>query len=68
VQYLTFEFDSEKELRDVMKKLRDHYGVTGELHVRKVGESRWRLQVHSEKELRESTLEKFSKWRVELAD
>ncbi|MCG0239876.1 MAG: hypothetical protein L6E13_12015 [Firmicutes bacterium] len=68
MQYLTFEFESEKELRDVMKKLRDHYGVTGELHVRKVAEGRWRLQVHSEKELRESTLEKFSKWRVELAD
>lgn len=68
MQYLTFEFDNEKEMRDLIKKLWDHYGVTGEVHVRPLSDGRWRLQVHSEKELRESSLEKLSKWRVELAD
>lgn len=67
MQYLTFEFESEKELRETMKKLWEHYGVTGEVNMRPVTGGRWRLDVISEKELRDSTLEKFSQLRVEVA-
>lgn len=68
MQNLDFEFDSEKELRDVVKKLWDGLGVSGEMAIRPLGNGRWRLELHSEKELRDSTLEKFAPYRVEAGD
>lgn len=67
MRYLVFEFDSETEMREVARKLWDHYGVTGEMGMRPLPGGKWRLSVNSEKDLRESTLEKFSQYRVEVA-
>lgn len=63
MQYLVFEFDNQKECREVARKLMDQYGVTGEIHFQPLPGGRWRLQVNSEKELRESTLDKFAQYR-----
>ncbi len=68
MQYLEFEFDTEKELRETVKKLWNGYNVTGEMAIRKTKDGRWRLEVVSEKDLRESTLEKFARWRIESGD
>ena len=68
MQYLAFEFDSEKDMRETVKKLWDVHNVSGELSIRPVANNRWRVDVISEKELRESTLEKFAQWRVEAGD
>lgn len=69
MQHLVFEFTNPKECRDVAKKLMEQYGVTGEIHFQPLPQGRWRLQVHSEKDLRESTLEKFAQYRAEaIAD
>lgn len=67
-QQITFEFESEKELRETVKKFWDGLNVSGELAVRPLGNGRWRLEIMAEKDLRESTLEKFAQYRVENGD
>lgn len=68
MQNLSFEFESEKEMRETVKKLWDTHNVSGEMAIRPIGNGRWRIDLTSEKELRDSTLEKFSQWRVEVGD
>jgi hypothetical protein len=68
MQYLIFEFASEAEMREVAKKLWDGHGITGEMHMHPVVGGKWRLEIASEKELRDSTLEKFAQYRVEAGD
>jgi len=65
VQYLVFEFPSEKEMRDTVKKLWDGYNVSGEMAIRPLSGGKWRVEVYTEKELRESTLDKFADYRIE---
>lgn len=66
MQYLTFEFDKESEMREVARRLWNGLGVTGELHMIPQPGGRWRLIVNSEKELRESTLKQFDAFRVDV--
>lgn len=68
MQVLAFEFESEKELRDTVNRMWDGLGVSGELSVRPISGGRWRLEITAEKELRESTLDKFAQYRVEAGD
>lgn len=65
MQYLVFEFPSEKEMRDTVKKLWDGYNVSGEMSIKPLGGGKWRVEMYTEKELRESTLEKFADYRIE---
>ncbi|MDF2631045.1 MAG: hypothetical protein K0R39_4876 [Symbiobacteriaceae bacterium] len=65
MQYLSFEFENEKEMRETVKKLWDTHNVSGELSIRPIANGRWRVEVTSEKDLRDSTLEKFAQYRVE---
>lgn len=66
MQHLVFEFPTEKEMRDSMNRLWDTHSVSGELSCRPVAGGKWRLEVYSEKDLRDSTLEKFANYRVEV--
>lgn len=66
MQHLVFEFPSEKEMRETVQKLWDGHSVTGEMAIRPVKDGKWRLEVYSEKDLRDSTLDKFSTHRVEV--
>lgn len=68
MQYLSFEFEEEKEMREIMKKLWDQLGVTGEMSVRRLSSGHWKMDMIAEKELRESTLEKFASFRTENGD
>lgn len=68
MQYLTFEFDTKEKMQEIVKKLWENHGVTGELHVVPLASDRWRVEVSSEKDLRESALEKFADFRVESGD
>lgn len=68
MQYLTFEFDTKEKLQEVVTKLWDHYGVTGEMQMTPIAPDKWRLEIASEKDLRENTLEKFAEFRVEAGD
>lgn len=68
MQYLVFEFDTKKDLDDTTVKLWNQYGVSGEMAIRPLGNGRWRLELNTEKDIRESTLEKFTAYRVEAGD
>lgn len=68
METFAFEFDSEQEMRDTVKRLWDDTGVTGELAIRPLGDGRWRLEVTPEKEIRANILEKLSAYRVEMGD
>lgn len=65
---LAFEFATEKECQETVKKLWDTLGVSGELVVRPLPNGRWRVDLNAEKDIRESTLEKFAPYRVEAGD
>lgn len=68
MQFLSFEFDNEKDKTETVKKLWETLGVSGEMAIRPLANGRWRVDITSEKELRDSTLEKFEKYRVEAGD
>lgn len=51
------EFDDEQALRQSVRKLWQQHGVRGEFELLPLGNGRWRLSVHSERQLRLSTLE-----------
>lgn len=59
IQSFGFEFESEEEMLSVADKLWKKHGVTGEMEMYPVKEGKWRLNVHSEKQVRDSTLEKL---------
>lgn len=68
MQQLTFEFESEQDMRETVNKLWEGLGATGEMQIRPAGNGRWRVELNTEKELRESALEKFAAFRVEAGD
>jgi hypothetical protein len=68
MQHLVFEFQDEQQLRTTVQKLWDGIGVSGELSIRPVKDGKWRCEIYTEKELRESQLEKFAEFRVESGD
>ena len=61
------EFRSEDDLNEAVDLLRNKYRVTGELYARPLGGGRWRLVVHSEKHLRDGTIDKLKGRRVDDA-
>lgn len=65
MQSFAFEFDHESDLRQTAKKLIEDLDVTGEINIKPLGGGRWRMEVGSERELRESTLEKLKGYRRE---
>jgi len=65
MHHMIFEFPSEKELRDTVHKLWETHGVSGEMQIRPLKDGKWRMEVYSEKELRDSTLEKFAAFMIE---
>lgn len=68
MQHLVFEFDSEKDLREISAKLWDQNGISGEMAMRPLSGGRWRLELWTEKDVRENTLEKYTPYRVEAGD
>lgn len=68
MQHLVFEADAREELQELADKLWNQHGVSGEMAIRPAANNRWRLEVMTEKEIRESTFEKFAQFRVEAGD
>lgn len=64
IQSFALEFDDRAAMERVAKKLREKYGVTGEIEMSPIEDGGWRLTVHSEKQLREATLESLEGRRV----
>lgn len=60
------EFDAEEAMREAAEVLWKKHNITGEMTMRRTSEGRWRLEVHSEKNLRPQTLEKIGGERVKF--
>jgi len=56
VQSVGFEFESEEEMLKAAKKLWNKHGISGELEMAAAGNNKYRLNIHSEKPLRDSLL------------
>lgn len=65
IQSFALEFDNEQEMLKIADKLWNHHNVTGEIEMLPLSDGRWRINVHSEKQLRDSTLEKLEGKRVQ---
>lgn len=65
MQKYTFDFASKDEMTEVAKRLWDQLKVSGEMSANALPGGHWRLELNSEKEIREAALEKFKPWRVE---
>ncbi len=60
------EFDDEATLRKAVDKLWEKHEISGELEIRPLESGKWRLQVHSEKQLRDSTIDSLGGKRVKV--
>ena len=60
IQSFGLEFDTEEEMLETAKKLWNVHKVTGEMEMVALPNGKWRLNIQSEKQLRDSTLEKLN--------
>ena len=58
-------FDTEEALRQGARRLVGKFGVTGEIEMRPLTSGKWLLEVSSEKDLRDTTLEKLEGQRID---
>lgn len=58
-------FDTEETLRQGARRLVTKLGVTGEIEMRPLAGGKWLLAVSSEKDLRDTTLEKLQGQQVD---
>lgn len=57
IHSFAWEYDNREDLDETAKHLWNKLGITGELDIVPLEGDRWRLTVHSERPIRESTLE-----------
>ncbi|NLJ74859.1 MAG: hypothetical protein GX331_07705 [Firmicutes bacterium] len=60
-----FEFETEETMLTVAEKLWTKYGVTGELEMYPTSNQKYRLNIHSEKQIKESILDKVPGKRMQ---
>lgn len=65
MQSFAMVFDTEAAVRQGARRLVTKFGVTGEIEMRPLPGGQWLLEVSSEKDLRESTLDKLQGKRVD---
>ncbi len=65
IQSIALEFDARDDMEKTASLLWNKYDVTGELEMMPLEDGRFRLTIHSEKQLRDSTLEKLPGKRVQ---
>lgn len=62
---IALEFETEAEMQSVAELLWKKHGVTGELEMYPTSTGRYRLQIHSEKQIRDNVLEKLPGKKVQ---
>ena len=60
----SLEFDSELDVRETTRRLLAVHGITGEIGCHRLQSGRWRLDVISERELKEGLLDALKGRRV----
>lgn len=56
---IAYEFETEKEMQQVVDQLWNKHGITGEFESYKMASGKFRLHVYSEKQIKQSILEKL---------
>lgn len=64
--WFALEYDSRDDVKEAVRTLLQRHNVTGELALKKAENGKWVLSVSSEKNLRDSTIEKLNGQRVEI--
>lgn len=59
MQTIVMEFDNEQQMREAQSRLWDKEKVTGEMGAKPLAGGRWRLELITEKPIKESLLEKL---------
>lgn len=62
---VAFEFESEQEMQQVADQLWKKHAITGELEMYPTSSGRFRLHVYSEKQIKDSVLEKLPGKKVQ---
>jgi hypothetical protein len=65
LQSFAIVFDTEEALRQGARRLVMKLGVTGEIGIKPLADGTWLLEVSSEKDVRDTTLEKLEGRRVD---
>ncbi|MCK9525685.1 MAG: hypothetical protein M0R49_07125 [Limnochordia bacterium] len=56
---IAYEFETEQEMQQVVDQLWNKHGITGEFEMYQDASGKFRLQVYSEKQIKDSILEKL---------
>lgn len=63
MQSIALEFATEEDLNEATRLI-DRLNVTGEVAIRPLGGGRWRMDIHAERPIRESSLERLKARRL----
>ena len=63
---IAYEFETEEQMKAVADQLWNKHGITGEFEMYQAGNGRFRLHIYSEKQIRESVLEKLPGKHVQV--
>jgi hypothetical protein len=66
VYSIAYEFETEEQMKAVADQLWNKHGITGEFEMYQAGNGRFRLHIYSEKQIRESVLEKLPGKHVQV--
>lgn len=63
---LALEFETEEQMQETADRLWNKHGITGEFEMYQTSSGRYRLHIYSEKQIRDSLLEKLPGKRVQI--
>jgi len=66
VYSIAYEFETEEEMQRVADQLWNKHGITGEFEMYKTGNGRFRLHIYSEKQIKDSVLDKLPGKNVQV--
>jgi hypothetical protein len=66
VYSIAYEFETEEQMQFAADQLWNKHGITGEFEMYRTGNGRFRLHIYSEKQIRESVLEKLPGKNVQI--
>lgn len=63
---LALEFETEEQMQETADRLWNKHGITGEFEMYQTSSGRYRLHIYSEKQIRDSLLEKLPGKHVQI--
>lgn len=66
VYSIAYEFETEEQMQQVADQLWNKHGITGEFEMYQANNGRFRLHIYSEKQIKESVLEKLPGKHVQI--